>query len=204
MKNNEFKDAIENKPTCSFCSSNADFSLAVFEGIIASAKINVCGACMTDFKRMEERTAKASRVRITSYTTGRNATGTPARLRYLLESLTPRQGFKSITSAIRITADSTQGNLLVCTACRDSISPQAPGFLSWTTDDKGKFHSIRLFHGDCRTNPGKTTEPTEWVDLNEIEDLDRARFTIAAGEMVDQIQQKWKQLKDRTYRPEES
>ncbi len=202
LKNRSFKEAIENKPVCSLCSSAADYSMAVFEGIIVSKTLDVCFGCTADRRRMEETMANAARVRITSYTSGHHATGTPDKLNYLVESLTPRKGFRSITSAIRTAANQTERKILVCAACSEPISPRAPGFLRWTTDDNKEFHSIRLFHQNCWTNPGKTAGENEWADLEGIEKLDRSLFTIAAGEMLDQIEKKWKQLKACETHPE--
>ena len=196
LKNLHFKEAQANRPLCHFCSEHADYKLSLFRGVLASDDLNVCRSCIENETDVGVAIADASRVRIVSYDTGRYTTGAPDKLQALLRTLMPQRGFKTITSAIRIAAGKPKERILMCAACREAISPETPGFVRWAMDENGKFHSIRLFHLECWTNPGKTAAPDEWADLDRIEKLDRSRFTLSAVEILDQIEKKWKLLNE--------
>ena len=194
LKGLHFKDAITGRPPCDFCQNHADVSLNLFRGLVAAESVNACHTCMEKSRRLGEKVAGCSRVRITSYATGQHTTGPPTQVHALLKTLKPQKGFKTITSAIRITTGSNRSRLLVCAACQESISPEAPGFVRWATDEAGKYHSLRLFHRECCTDPGQTHGAHHWADLESLDELDRSDFTITSAELLDQIAKKWKML----------
>jgi len=194
LKGLHFKDAITGRPPCDFCQNPAHVSLNLFRGLVAAETLNACHTCMDKSRKLGDKLSRCSRLRITSYATGQHTTGAPSQVRALLETLKPQQGFKTITSAIRITTGRNWSRLLVCAACQESISPEAPGFVRWATNEEGKFHSIRLFHRECCTDPGHTQGAHHWADLESLEELDRSNFTVTTAELLDQIAKKWQML----------
>lgn len=182
-------------PSCCYCTNHAEVSITCFKGLSASESIDACMRCVSRNPELAERVAGSRRIRVVSYATGQHATGPASRLSSLLAMLKPRHGYKSITSAIRITTGrSARSSELVCAACQEPVTPEAPGIVRWGEDEHGKYHSVRVFHSECCTDPGGVAQSRLWERLDDLADLDRTRFTLVAAEMIEQIDAAWKRM----------
>lgn len=189
-------DRPEDPPRCGFCRAPADIQITFFSGLVVSGDpANACLQCVKNSQRLKDRLLEVSHVRLVSWITGQKTTGSPERMEALLGLLKPRSGFKSITAAIRITSGSARGSPLSCAACQEAITPEAPGTVRWSKGKEGLFHSVRLFHTDCCTDPaGRPAGIGLWEEIDHLPGLDRTRFTPVASEMLDQIQKLWDEV----------
>lgn len=193
-------DPEQEPPSCDYCRAVSDVQVTFFDGLTASpeAPTNVCMRCIQGNARFSSRLSKCKHVRLVSWSTGQQSTGVPERLDKLLGMLKARSGFKTITSAIRITTGRSRMSTLTCAACQDAISLTAPGLLRWSTRQDGKYHSVRLFHKECFTVPtGPSSVPGLWEELDNIHKIDRTHFSLVAAELLDQIQKQWEEMKEK-------
>jgi hypothetical protein len=183
-------------PDCHFCNGAADLELTLFTTIKATETVDVCLRCAENHRGLAERVSNANRVRLLSHATGQRATGPAHRLQNLIALLKPHQGYKSITSAIRITTGRAYQSTLLCAACQEPITPESPGIARWGKNEQGRFHAVRLFHKECCTDPGGSDKSKSfWKDIEELDEVELELFTVAAAEMITQIKRAWQKMK---------
>ena len=172
-------------PICDFCRTDAHYEVHFFSRLTVSGPpVHVCTRCLEHSARFEDMVSKAFRVRITNLATGKHSTGKPDRILQLVTILDPTGRFKTITSAVRITAGSADAADLVCSRCRKPLSKDTPGAVSWMVKD-GTRQAVRLYHVDCLPEDALTRGT--WMDLEHLGDLDQSSFSLAAREILEQI-----------------
>ena len=177
-------DRTEN-PICDFCRTDAQYQVQFFSRLKPSGPpVHVCMRCIERSARFEDMLNEAVRVRVTSLITGKHSTGRPERFKQLVSLLDPTGRFKTITSAVRITAGTADTTDLTCSRCRKPMSPDTPGAVAWTVKD-GSRQALRVYHIDCL--PEDALARGTWMDLEHIEDLDRSSFSLTARELLEQI-----------------
>lgn len=173
-------------PPCDFCRLDAHYGIEFFSHIRRRGPIvHACARCLERNARLRDMLGEARFIRITSLVTGKKAMGRPQELQRLIQNLEPTGRFRTITSAIRLAAESDHDSGLVCTRCRKPIHEHAPGAVAWSLRPDGTRHSVRVYHIDCLPEDavfGKTC-----VELEHIESLDDSTFSLPARELLRQI-----------------
>ena len=173
----------EPTPPCDFCRLDAQYRIEFFSHIRQQGPaMYACARCLEQSARLTDLLARAVRVRLTSLATGKHAMGAPTDIHRLLQNLEPTGRFRTITSAVRITASAEKDLGLRCSRCRKAITGDTPGALAWSIRPDGQRQALRVYHLDCLPEDavfGKTC-----IELERIGSLDEARFTPAAREIL--------------------
>ncbi len=170
---------------CDFCRTDAQYEVLFFSRLKAAGPpVHICTRCVERSARFEDMLAKAVRVRVTNLATGKHSMGRPEHLKNLITLLDPTGRFKTITSAVRITAGSADTSEMICSRCRKPLSPDNPGAVCWTVKE-GTRQSLRIYHIDCL--PEEALTRGTWMDIEHLEDLDQSSFSLAAQELLAQI-----------------